>query len=227
MLSQAFEEGDNRLDMRYRIGGEHNDIVEVSCNLVEVLNRLIDHLDEPSSRIAAGLGHDELLVEADGCSERCKVCRILMRLQLMERGNQVKQGKPPFSAQGLYDFVHAGNCQLTELADLVELLEVHRDPHAAGRLRDDHQRARIWRSRVLDQSSCEVLVERRVHFLDQNRVDALGSESDRSAALLDRDLEGHQGARSKVRLRGGKHIGKFTEHITELLDGRGGPSRVI
>ena len=183
MLSQAFEEGDNRLDMRYRIGGEHNDIVEVSCNLVEVLNRLIDHLDEPSSRIAAGLGHDELLVEADGCSERCKGCRILMRLQLMERGNQVKQGKPPFSAQGLYDFVHAGNCQLTELADLVELLEVHRDPHAAGRLRDDHQRARMWRCRVLNQSTHEVLVGGRVHFFGRDRVHAMERGSDRSVSF--------------------------------------------
>ena len=60
-----------------------------------------------------------------------------------------------------------------------------------------------------------------VHFFDQNRVYAMGPGCDRSTALRDRDLEGHQGARPKVRLRGGEHIGKFTEHTTEVFDGRG------
>ena len=37
MFSQAFEEGAHRLDMRYRIGIEHNDIVEVSRQLLKSL----------------------------------------------------------------------------------------------------------------------------------------------------------------------------------------------
>ena len=49
----------------------------------------------------------------------------------------------------------------------------------------------------------------------------MGSRSDRSTALRNRDLEGHQGARPKVRIRGGEHIGKFAERITQVLDGRG------
>ena len=44
MLSQALEEGPNRLDMRYRIGIEHNGIVEVRSHPVQVLDHLIDHL---------------------------------------------------------------------------------------------------------------------------------------------------------------------------------------
>ena len=80
---------------------------------------------------------------------------------------------------------------------------------------------------MLDQPSLEVLVEGRVHFFGQDRLYAMGPESDRSTVLRDRDLERHQGARPKVRLRGRKHIEKFAEHITQLLDGRGGPSRVM
>ena len=36
--------------------------------------------------------------------------------------------------------VHAGNRELAKLADLIELLVVHRDPHAPGLLRDDQWR---------------------------------------------------------------------------------------
>ena len=53
--------------------------------------------------------------------------------------------------------VHGGKGQLTGFADLIELLVVHRDPHAPGLLRDDHQQARIWKCRALDQSSCDAI----------------------------------------------------------------------
>ena len=53
----------------------------------------------------------------------------------------------------------------------------------------------------------------------------MGPRSDRSTALRNQDLEGHRGARPKVCLRGGEHIGKFAEHITQLLNGRGGSSQ--
>ena len=95
MLSKAFEESANRLDMRYRIGIEHNDIVEVCRHLFQVLDHLIDHLDELPRRSAAALRHNKPLVEARGCAERCKRHRILMRLYLVERRNQVEQGKHP------------------------------------------------------------------------------------------------------------------------------------
>ena len=52
----------------------------------------------------------------------------------------------------------------------------------------------------------------------------MGPGSDWSTALRDRDLEGHQGARPKVRFPGGEHIGKFSERITHLLR-PGGPSQ--
>ena len=47
MLLKAFEEGANRLDMRYRTGIEHNDIVEVCRYLFQVsLITLTNHPGE-------------------------------------------------------------------------------------------------------------------------------------------------------------------------------------
>ena len=36
--------------MRYRVGVEHDDVVEVSCHLCQALDHLIDNLDEPPRR---------------------------------------------------------------------------------------------------------------------------------------------------------------------------------
>ena len=66
MLSKAFEEGANRVDMCYRIGIEHNDIVDVGRHLLKILKHLIDHLDEPPRRSTAALSHDAPLVEPVG-----------------------------------------------------------------------------------------------------------------------------------------------------------------
>ena len=73
------------------------------------------------------------------------------------------------------------HCPRSKLADLVELLVVHRDPHAPRLLRDDHQRARIWRGGVLDQPIREVLIKGCVHFFGQNRVYSMGPGSDRAS----------------------------------------------
>ena len=83
VLSKAFEEGANRLNMRYRVGTEDDDIVEVSCHLFQALDYLIDDLDEPPKRGAAALRQNEPLIETCGCAERCKgncvlVCRYLV-----------------------------------------------------------------------------------------------------------------------------------------------------
>ena len=70
-------------------------------------------------------------------------------------------------------------------------------PHAPGLFRDDHQRARVWGRRVLNQTSREVLIKGSIHLFGQNRVQAMRSGGDRSTALRNRDLEGHQGANPK------------------------------
>ena len=95
VISKAFEEGATRLDMHYRIGIEHNDTVEVWSHLLKIFNHLIDHLDEPPRRSAAVLNHNEPLIGARGCADRRQGHRILTRLNMVERGNQVEQGKHP------------------------------------------------------------------------------------------------------------------------------------
>ena len=95
MRSKAFEEGANRPNMRYRVGIEHDDIVKVSCHLFQALDHLIDYLDEPPRRGAAALRHNEPLIEACGCAERCKGNCVLVCRYLVEQENQVEQGKHP------------------------------------------------------------------------------------------------------------------------------------
>ena len=90
-----------------------------------------------------------------------------MRGVLIERRNQVEQGKHPSLAQRVQNLVHARDGQLPEADDLVEFLGVNRDPNASRLVRDDHQRARVRRGRVLDQSFSQVLVQGVVDFLGQ------------------------------------------------------------
>ena len=74
----------------------------------------------------------------------------------MEQKKQVEQRKHPSPAQRVQDLVHAGDGQLAEAADTVEVLVIDGDSNASGRLLDDPQRARILRGRVLDQACREV-----------------------------------------------------------------------
>ena len=94
------------------------------------------------------------------------------------RRKQVEQGKHPSLAQRVQNLIHAWDGQLAEAADLVEFLVVDSDPNASRLLRDDHQRARIRRSRVLDQACRQVLVQGGVDFLGQNWADPMGPGSD-------------------------------------------------
>ena len=85
----------------------------------------------------------------------------------MERRNQIEEGKHPCLVQRVQNLGHARNGQLAEAADLVEVLIVDRDPNASRLLRDDHQRSRVRRGRVLDQACSQVLVQGGVNFLGE------------------------------------------------------------
>ena len=57
---------------------------------------------------------------------------ILVRGNLMERRNQVEQGKHPSLAQRVQDLVRAGDGQLAEATDLVEFLVIDSAPNASS-----------------------------------------------------------------------------------------------
>ena len=113
-----------------------------------------------------------------------------------------------------------------KLADLVELPVVHRDPHAPGRFWDDHQQARICRSRVLESPAARYWLRvtsttlAKVGFMRWGRevTGELPSGTEISKGIKDQD------PKSVVDV---ENMGKFAEHTTQLLDGRGGPFRVI
>ena len=129
-----------------------------------------------------------------------------MRGDLVERSNQVEQEKHSSLAQRGQNLVHARDGQLAEAADLVEFLVVDRDPSASRFRREDHQPARVPRGRVLDQACRQVLVQGGVDFLGQNRVDLMEPGSDGRATFWDRNLERHQGTRTKRLLRLEKNV---------------------
>ena len=70
--------------MRYRFGIEHDDIVEVCCHPFQIVDHFIDDLDETPRRGAAALRHNEPLVEACGCAQRCKGNCVLVCHYLVE-----------------------------------------------------------------------------------------------------------------------------------------------
>ena len=114
--------------------------------------------------------------------------------------------------------MHSRDRQLAEAADLAEFLVVDGDPNASRLLRDDHQWARIRRSRVLDPARSEALVQGSVNFLDHIGVGIVGPGSDRRAAFRDRNLERHQGAGTKIRLERGENVSLIVDNTTQLFD---------
>ena len=141
--------------------------------------------------------HDEPLIETRGSAKRLERNCIFARGKLMEGRNQVEQGKHISLAQRVQDLVHARDGQVAEATDEVEVLVVDGDPNAFRLLRNDHQRAPIQRSRVLDKACREVLVQGGVNSLGQRRVDPVRPESDRCATFRDRNLERHKGQEPK------------------------------
>ena len=64
MLSTAFQEGADVVDMGSWVGVESYDVVEVGGYSVQALDDLVNDLDEPAGRGAATLRHDESLEES-------------------------------------------------------------------------------------------------------------------------------------------------------------------
>ena len=69
MLSKAFEEGADVVDMGSWVGVKDYDAVEVCDYSVEALDDLVNDLNESPGRGAATLRHDEPLEESGGGSE--------------------------------------------------------------------------------------------------------------------------------------------------------------
>ena len=110
------------LGRRIRIENDH--IVEVGRHLRQLFNDFVNHLNEPAARSTAALGHDEPLVEARGSAKRGERNHVLVHGNLVDRGDQIEEGKQPSNPHGVEDLVHARYRQLAEAADLVEFLEI-------------------------------------------------------------------------------------------------------
>ena len=117
----------------------------------------------------------------------------------MKRTNHVEQRKHPSLARRVQNLVHARDGQLTEAADLAEFLVVDSYSNASRLVRNDHQRARIWKGRVLNSACPQLVIEGGVDLLDRSWVDPMGLWSDGRAIFLDRNLDKHQGVRTQNR----------------------------
>ena len=76
------------------------------------------------------MGLGKPLVEARGSAKRGESTGVLVRGDLVERGDRITEGKNPSLPQGVEDLIHTRNSQLAEAADLVESLVFYDDPNA-------------------------------------------------------------------------------------------------
>ena len=98
--------------------------------------------DEPSQRRATPLWHDQPLEEARGRAECRERDRVFVDHYLVDRRDEIKERKHPSAAQLVEDFIDAGYGELTENADVVQLL-IDRKPNPAEFLWYDHNMARV------------------------------------------------------------------------------------
>ena len=84
--------------MSSKIRIENDDVVEVGGDVGEAFDDLVDILDEPFWRRAASLWHDKPVEEALGRAESREGDRVLVDRGLMERREQIKEGKYPAAA---------------------------------------------------------------------------------------------------------------------------------
>ena len=102
--------------------------------MLQAFDHLVDHLDEPTRRSTATLGHDEPLIEARRSAKGRERNGVFVRSNLMERRSQVEQGKHTSFSQRVEDLVHSRNWQLAQTADLVEFLVVDGDSSRRARV---------------------------------------------------------------------------------------------
>ena len=93
----------------------------------------------------------------------------------MEGGDEVEQGKCASFTQGIEDLVDAGDGELSEGADGIQLLIIYGDADASILLGDGYHGAGIRRSRMLDETGGKRLVDDSIGFLGQDRVHPVGA----------------------------------------------------
>ena len=121
-------------------------MISSSCDALETFDNLVDYLDEPAGGSVATLRHDEPLDEPVRCTEGGEGNDILVDGNLVEGGDEVEQGKYASFTQGIEDLVDAGDEELSEGADGVQLLVV--DGDASILLGDGCHEAGIWLSLI-------------------------------------------------------------------------------
>lgn len=132
----------------------------------------------------------------------------------MKLRHEGKEGENATSAQRVQGVIHTRDGQLTESAgDVVDIFVVNSHPSTARFVQDDHQRARVRLSRMLDQTGNGILIETGVHLFGQNRVDAMEPRGVRCAALRYQNIRRPQRARAKIRFSSGKNARKITENV--------------
>ena len=139
MFALEFKEGSYRLHVDRSIRVKNDQIIEVGHHVCQIFSDFLSHLDEPAGRTSAALRRDGPLVEARGGVKRCERDGVVMRGCLVERGDQIEEGKHPPPPQGIEGLAHVGNKQLAGAVDLLEFLVVHGDPNDSRLLRDDYQ----------------------------------------------------------------------------------------
>ena len=147
-------------------------------------------------------------------AERCKGNGVLIDDSLVEGGNQVEQGEDAAFAEGVENLVDAGDGELSEGADGVQLLVVNGDADASVFLRYGDHGAGVGGGGALDQDVGQVLVEDGGRLFGEDGVDAVWAGGNRNGVWRHGNVEGDKGTGVEVGLGGGKYVLEIAEGVT-------------
>ena len=143
-----------------------------------------------------------------------------MRGDLMERRNQVEQGKHPSFAQGVRN--QARDEQLLILLSILSLIVIRTPPDFFRITTSGFEYGEV---------ECWIRPTARYWFkVTSTSLAMIGlilwGRAAR-ATFRGRNLERHQGARTKIRLGLGENVNKIAKTITQLFDCQRGPARAV
>ena len=141
VLSEATEKGSDVGDVVGGIGVEDDDAVEVRGDAFQASDDFVSGLNEPTGGGIAALRYHKSLEQPVWCADHRQRDGVLADDDPVKQRDQVEERKNAPSSQGIEDLVDAGDGDLPEGADGVQVLVVDCHADTAVFFRDSNHQA--------------------------------------------------------------------------------------